>query len=112
MQEVRIESIASEEKTFGVAMERKLIKKWLDAGIKPSNLEFFTNRPNLIMGKLPNQDAEVEYICPNCQFYGIKNVQMEKGTTKSGKTSKKFERPEFSCSKCNQTIKVSKLKEK
>ena len=93
-------------------MESKLIKKWLEAGIKPSNLEFFTNRPDLIVGKLPNRDAEVEYVCPYCQFYEIKNVQMEKGTTKSGKTSKKFERPEFSCSKCNKIIKVLALKKK
>ena len=93
-------------------MERKLIRKWLDAGLKPSNFEFFTNRPNLIVGKLPNQDAEIEYSCPYCQFYEIKNVPMEKGTTKSGKTSKKFERPEFSCSKCNKLIKIPALKQK
>ena len=93
-------------------MESKLIKKWLEAGIKPSNLEFFTNRPDLIVGKLPNQDAEVEYICPHCQFYEIKIIQMEKGATKSGKTSKKFERPEFLCTKCNKTIKVARLKQK
>ena len=93
-------------------MERKLIKKWLDAGIKPSNLEFFTNRQDLIMGKIPGQDAEVEYVCPHCQFYEVKTVPMEKGTTKSGKTSKKFERPEFPCSKCNQMIEVPALKKK
>ena len=91
-------------------MESQLVKKWEESGLRPSSFEFFTNRPNLIIGKLPNQDAEVEYTCPHCQFYEIKTVPMDKGTTKSGKTSKKFERPEFSCSKCNQTIKVSKLK--
>ena len=91
-------------------MESKLIKKWISSGLKPSNFEFFTNRPNLVVGKLSNQDAEVEYICPNCQFCEIKTIQMEKGVTKSGKTSKKFSRPEFSCSKCNKSIEVSKLK--
>ncbi len=93
-------------------MESELIKKWKESGIKPSNLEFFTNRPNLIVGKLPDQDAEVEYICPHCSFYEIKTVQMEKGVTKSGKTSKKFERPEFPCSKCNKMIEVLALKKK
>ncbi len=93
-------------------MDSKLIKKWEESGIRPSNLEFFTNRSELVMGKLPNQDAEVEYICPSCQFYEIKNVPMEKRTTKLGKTSRKFERPEFSCSKCNKTIQVSPLKKK
>ncbi len=93
-------------------MEKKLVKKWLDAGMKPSNFEFFTNRSNLIIGKLPDQDAEVEYICPNCQFYEIKNIPMEKGTTKTGKTSRKFDRPEFSCSKCNKLIEVSALRKK
>ncbi len=91
-------------------MDSKLIKKWVSSGLKPSNFEFFTNRPNLVVGKLSNQDAEVEYICPNCQFCEIKTIQMEKGVTKSGKTSKKFSRPEFSCSKCNKSIEVSKLK--
>lgn len=93
-------------------MDSKLIKKWEEAGLRPSKFEFFTNRSNLIVGKLPNQDAEIEYICPYCQFYEIKNVPMEKGTTKSGKTSKKFERPKFSCSKCNKMIEVSTLKKK
>lgn len=93
-------------------MESELIKKWKESGIKPSNLEFFTNRPNLVVGKLMNQDAEVEYTCPNCNFYEIKTIQMEKGTSKSGKTSKKFERPQFACSKCGKTIEVSALKKK
>lgn len=93
-------------------MESKLVQKWKSSGIKPSNLEFFTNRTNLVIGKLPNQDAEVEYTCPNCQFYEIKTVPMEKRTTASGKTSKKFERPEFNCSKCNNMIEVPALKKK
>ncbi len=93
-------------------MESQLIKKWEENGLRPSNFEFFTNRPNLIVGKLPNQDAEVEYICPHCQFYEIKSIPMKKGTTKSGKTSEKFERPEFNCSKCNKIIEVCALKQK
>ncbi|MBI2542561.1 MAG: hypothetical protein HYW24_00015 [Candidatus Aenigmarchaeota archaeon] len=91
-------------------MESKLIKKWLDAGLKPSSFEFFTNRSDLIVGKQPNQDAEVEYACPQCKFYEIKSVPMEKVTTKLGKTSRKYERPEFSCSKCSKIIKVTQLK--
>jgi len=91
-------------------MDSKLIKKWISSGMRPSNFEFFTNRPNLVVGKLPNQDPEVEYTCPYCDFYEIKTIQMEKGVTKSGKTSKKFSRPAFSCSKCNKIIEVSKLK--
>jgi hypothetical protein len=91
-------------------MESKLIKKWLDSGIRPSSFEFFTNRPELVVGKLPEKDAEIEYICPYCKFYEIKTVQMGKGTTKSGRTSKKFTRPEFNCSKCGKTIKVLNLK--
>lgn len=93
-------------------MESKLIKKWINSGLKPSNFEFFTNRPNLVMGKLPNQDAEVEYTCPYCQFYEIKSIEMKKNITKSGKVSKKFIRPEFACSKCNKVIKVPELKKK
>lgn len=93
-------------------MDSKLIKKWKKTGLKPSNFEFFTNRPNLVIGKLPNQDAEVEYVCPNCQFYEIKSLPMEKRTTKPGKTSKKFERPEFTCPNCSKTIEVPALKQK
>ncbi len=91
-------------------MESRLVKKWTGSGLKPSSLEFFTNRPNLIIGKLAGQDAEVEYTCPYCQFYEIKNIQMERNVTKSGKASKKFVRPEFSCSKCKKIIKVESLK--
>ncbi len=93
-------------------MESKLIQKWKEAGIRPSNLEFFTNRSDLVIGKQPNQDAEVEYVCPHCSFYEIKSISMGKGTTKSGKTSKKFDRPEFNCSKCNKVIEVPALKKK
>jgi len=93
-------------------MESQLIKKWRAAGLKPSNFLYFTNRPNLILGKLSDEDAYAEYTCPHCGFYEIKMVPMEKGVTKSGKQSKKFERPEFTCSKCKKLIKVPKLKGK
>ena len=82
----------------------------MDAGLRPGNFEFFTNRPELVMGKLPGQSAEVEYVCPHCKFYEIKTIEMIKGTTKSGKTSKKFDRPSFTCSKCGKKIEVPKLK--
>ena len=91
-------------------MNSELIKKWTKQGMRPSKFEFFTNRPNLVMGKLPGKDAEVEYECPNCKNYEIKTVQMGKGTTPTGKTKRKFDRPEFNCSKCNTTIKVVELK--
>lgn len=84
-------------------MESKLIKRWMGEGLKPSNFEFFTNRPNLIIGKLPGKEAEVEYVCPFCNHYEIKTIQMEKG-------KKKFKRPDFACSKCSKTIKVHELK--
>jgi transcription initiation factor IIE alpha subunit len=91
-------------------MESKLIKKLMDAGVSPSKLEFFTNRPELVVAKQRDKPAEVEYVCPYCKFYEIKTVQMEKGTTKSGRTSKKFTRPKFNCSKCGKTIEVFDLK--
>ena len=93
-------------------MESQLVKKWRAAGLKPSNFEYFTNRPNVIVGKLPDEDAYIEYTCPHCGFYEIKMVPMKKNVTKSGKQSKKYERPEFACSKCNKIIKVLPLKGK
>jgi DNA-directed RNA polymerase subunit RPC12/RpoP len=93
-------------------MESKLIKKLMDTGLRPSKLEFFTNRSELVVAKQPGQPAEVEYICPHCKFYEIKNIEMGKGVTKSGKTSKKFDRPSFTCSKCGKTIEVPNLKNK
>lgn len=88
-------------------MESKLIKEWIASGLKPGNFEFFTNRPDLVMGKLPNQPAKAEYVCPSCKNHEIKEIEMER--TKPGK---KFARPEFNCSKCNKTIKVDSLKKK
>jgi len=85
-------------------MESKLIKKWIEEGLKPSkDFEFFTRRENLIVGKKRDQPAEAEYNCPFCGFYEIKKIEMEMG-------KKKFKRPKFKCSKCGKTIKVSSLK--
>lgn len=86
-------------------MDSKLIKEWISKGLKSNNFEFFTNRPNLVIGKLLEQDAQVEYVCPYCEFYEIKTIQMEEG-------KKKFKRPDFKCSKCGKTIEVPSLKGK
>lgn len=86
-------------------MESKLIKEWLAQGLKPSNFEFFTNRYDLVIGKLPEQNAKVEYVCPYCKFYEVKEIEMKKN-----KSGKKFLRPNFSCSKCGKTIKVEDLR--
>ncbi len=91
-------------------MDSKLIKEWVASGLKPGSFEFFTNRPNMVIGKLQDKPAKVEYICPFCKHYEIKEIEMEKNITKSGKTSKKFIRPEFNCSNCNKIIKVGSLK--
>jgi hypothetical protein len=88
-------------------MDSKLIKEWMAQGLKPSSFEFFTNRPDFVVGKLPEQNAKVEYICPYCKFYEIKEVEMEKN-----KSGKKFLRPAFNCSKCGKVIKVESLKKK
>jgi len=87
-------------------MDSKLIKKWVAAGMKPSTFDFFTRRENIVVGKMPGKDAEVEYECDNCKNYEIKTIQMEQG----GKRKKKFERPEFSCSKCGKNFVIVPLK--
>lgn len=84
-------------------MESKLIKKLMDAGSRSSSLEFFTNRPEIVVAKQHDQPAEVEYICPFCKFYEIKNIEMVKG-------KRKFARPKFNCSKCGKAIEVLDLK--
>ena len=91
-------------------MESKLVKKWIEEGLKPSkDFEFFTRRENLVVGKKLDQDADVEYVCPFCEFYEIKKIEMEK-VIKKGKESKKHKRPKFKCSKCGKTILVSTLR--
>ena len=87
-------------------MDSKLVKKWLADGLKPSGFEFFTRRENVVVGKLPGKDAEVEYVCDKCNNYEIKIIKMEL----AGKKKKKFERPEFSCSKCGKVFTVEPLK--
>ena len=87
-------------------MESKLIKKWVAEGLKPSSFEFFTRRENVVIGKQQGKDAEVEYECDKCKNYEIISLNMEQG----GKRRKKFERPEFKCSKCGNLIKVDPLK--
>ena len=87
-------------------MDSKLVKKWLAEGLKPSTFEFFTRRENVVVGKMPGKDAEVEYVCDKCSNYEIKTIEMEQG----GKKKKKFERPEFECTKCGKVFKIEPLK--
>lgn len=98
-----IESSSSEEKTYVNSMDSKLIKQWMSQGLRPSSFEFFTNRPNLVIGKLADRPAQAEYVCPFCGFNEIKEIEMEKG-------KRKFKRPEFECSKCKKMIEVPGLK--
>jgi len=87
-------------------MESKLIKEWVEKGLMPSkDFEFFTRRENLVIGKQLNQPAQVEYNCPFCGFYEIKTIEMEKG-------KRKFNRPDFDCSKCGKKIEVPSLRKK
>lgn len=89
-------------------MESKLVKEWTSKHLIPSkDFNFFTKRDNLVVGKLKNQEAQAEYICPFCKFYEIKYIQMERD-----KSGKKFKRPKFKCSKCGKTILVDSLKKK
>ena len=82
----------------------KLITQWIKAGLKPTDFEFFTNRPNIVIGKLPGQKALVEYRCPYCGYYEIKEIELER------KADGKFKRPKFKCSNCGRTIIVRQLR--
>lgn len=84
-------------------MESKLLKEWMEKGLLLKDFEFFTKRENLVIGKLIGKPALVEYICPNCNFYEIKEIEMVKG-------KKKFKRPKFECSNCGKVIVVENLK--
>ena len=87
-----------------IEVESKLIKEWINKGLRPSkDFEFFTRRKDFVVGKLWDQPAQIEYTCPFCGFYEIKTVEMKKG-------KKKFKRPKFKCSKCGRTIIVPNLK--
>jgi hypothetical protein len=93
-------------------MESKLVKKWAAEGLRPSkDFEFFTRRPDAVVGKLIDKPAMVEYVCPHCGFYESKEIEMEK-IIKGGKESKKYKRPKFKCSKCEKTIIIEDLKKK
>ena len=89
-------------------MDSKLVKEWASKGLKPSkDFEFFTRRPDMVIGKLIDEQAKVEYECPYCGFYEIKEIEMEKDSK-----GKKFKRPRFKCSKCGKSILVESLKKK
>ena len=86
------------------SMESKLIEEWIKEGLSVSkDFEFFTRRENLVIGKKWGEPAKVEYVCPYCGFYEIKEIEMVKG-------KKKFRRPKFKCSKCGKTIFVPDLR--
>ncbi len=86
--------------------DSKLLKEWLSQGLKVSDFEFFTNREKVVIGKLPEQKAVCEYICPYCDFYEIKEIELERLSS----NPTKFKRPKFKCSKCGKTILVESLK--
>lgn len=87
-------------------MDSKLVKEWSSKHLSPSkDFDFFTRRDDFVVGKLKDQPAQAEYVCPYCKFYEIKNIEMEK-------SGKKFKRPKFRCSKCGKTITVGSLKKK
>lgn len=89
-----------------IPVESKLVKEWVSQGLKPSkDFEFFTRRPNLVVGKPSGKPALAEYNCPFCGFYEIKEIEMVKGSS-----GKKFNRPKFKCSKCGKTIIVEDLR--
>ncbi|OGI14501.1 hypothetical protein A3K63_01875 [Candidatus Micrarchaeota archaeon RBG_16_49_10] len=91
-------------------MESKLVERWVKEGLRPSkDFEFFTRRPTMVAGKPIGKAAMVEYVCPFCGFYEIKEIEMEK-VMKDGKEGKKFKRPKFACSGCGKTIAIEALK--
>ena len=86
-------------------MDSKLVKELLDKKLSPSELAFFTRREDVVVSKERDGPAKAEYICPFCEFYEIKEIEMEKDTK-----GKKFKRPKFKCTKCGKTILVDSLK--
>jgi len=92
-------------------MQSKLIKQWTAEKLQPSkDFEFFTRREDMVLGKLNGKPAMVEYRCPHCGFCEIKEIDMVRGKSGKRKSGKKYKRPSFKCSKCDKTIKISKLK--
>jgi len=89
-------------------MDSKIVKEWMSQGLKLSkDFEFFTRRPNMVVGKVKGLPAKAEYTCPFCGFQGIDEIEMEKDSK-----GKKFKRPKFKCSGCGKTIRVESLKKK
>jgi len=89
-------------------MDSELVKEWVSQGLGPSkDFEFFTRRPDMVIGKMKDKPAKVEYICPFCGFQEIKEVEMEKDSK-----GKKFKRPKFKCSGCGKSIRLESLKKK
>jgi transposase-like protein len=84
-------------------MESKLLKEWKEKNLLLKDFEFFTKRENLVIGKLIGKPALVEYICPYCNFYEIKEIELVRG-------KKRFRRPKFNCSNCKKTIFVEDLR--
>jgi len=88
-------------------MDSKLVKELMDKKLRPSELEFFTRREDAVVSKERDGPAKVEYICPFCEFYEIKEITMEKDSK-----GKRYKRPKFKCSKCGKTILIDSLKKK
>ncbi|MBS3052386.1 MAG: hypothetical protein J4428_03370 [Candidatus Aenigmarchaeota archaeon] len=89
-------------------MESKLIKEWVSKGLSISrDFDLFSKRDFALVAKMKGQDPIVEYECPKCKFYEVKNIEL-----KRNKSGKKFLEPKFNCSKCNEKIVVEKLKKK
>ncbi len=88
-------------------MESKLLKEWMEKGLKVStDFEFYTKRDYIVVGKIKGQPPIAEYECPFCKHYEITNdVKLEKS-----KNGKKFQRPRIKCSGCGKTIIVEALK--
>lgn len=87
-------------------MESKLLKEWTEKGLSVSkDFDYFTKRDNIVVGKLKDQQAVVEYECPYCKHYEIMNIELEK-------SGKKHKRPKFECSNCGKTISVESLRKK
>ncbi len=87
-------------------MESKLLKEWIEKGLSISkDFDFFTKRDYAVVGKLKDQPAVVEYECPYCKYYEIKNIELEK-------SGKKYKRPKFKCSNCGKTIIVEAMRKK
>ncbi len=87
-------------------MESKLIKEWLSKGMTVSkDFDLFIKRDFAVVAKIKGQGSIVEYECPKCKFYEVKNIEL-----KRNKAGKKYLEPRFNCSQCNEKIVVEKKK--